>query len=125
MFTYYSTFEKLSRHHDSWRIARIRAGITTKFDLLDAIADALSFPAYFSKNYDALWDCLRTLDGISEYRVLLAHEDLPQLPEDDQRIYTEILYEALIHWETHYDEHLFAIAFPETARDGIAKLTDS
>ncbi len=124
MFTYYSTFENLSRHHGGWRIARIPTGITTKRDLLAALAEALSFPSYFGGNYDALWDCLCALDGVSEYRVLLAHEDLPDLPEEELRVYIEILYEALIFWETHYDEHIVTIAFPETARNGIAALTD-
>lgn len=125
MFTYYSTFERLARHHDGWRIARIPAGIADKQDLLAALAETLSFPAYFGKNYDALWDCLCTLDGVSEYRVLLAHEDLPCMAEDDLRVYIEILYEALIFWETHYDEHIVAIAFPEAVRSGIAALTES
>ena len=34
------------------------SAIFTSADLLDALADALSFPAHYGKNLDALYDCL-------------------------------------------------------------------
>lgn len=33
-------------------------------DLLDAVGDALSFPGYFGRNWDALDECLRDLDWL-------------------------------------------------------------
>lgn len=40
------------------QLARDKAG------LMDAIAPAFRFPAYFGKNWDALLDCLRTLPDL-------------------------------------------------------------
>lgn len=37
------------------------AGISDKAGLMDALAVAFRFPAYFGKNWDALLDCLRSL----------------------------------------------------------------
>jgi RNAse (barnase) inhibitor barstar len=37
------------------------AGIPDKAAMMDALAAAFRFPAYFGKNWDALLDCLRSL----------------------------------------------------------------
>ena len=37
------------------------AGIPGKAELMEALAAAFRFPAYFGKNWDALLDCLRSL----------------------------------------------------------------
>lgn len=37
------------------------AAARDKAGLMDALAEAFSFPAYFGKNWDALLDCLRSL----------------------------------------------------------------
>ena len=66
-----SELAKLGLH-----IAEISAKrIKTKADLLDAIAEAMNFPAYFGKNWDALEDCLRDLEWISAkgYALLIHH----------------------------------------------------
>lgn len=39
-----------------------KADFVTKEELLDHIAGALGFPAYFGRNLDALFDCLCDLD---------------------------------------------------------------
>ncbi len=39
------------------------AKIRDKAGLMDALAAAFRFPAYFGKNWDALLDCLRSLPG--------------------------------------------------------------
>lgn len=38
--------------------------IRTKDDFYDAVAAALSFPAWFGRNLDALYDCLRDLSWL-------------------------------------------------------------
>lgn len=46
--------------HAGWRFAYVdgwHGG--TKAEFLDAIGEALHFPAYYGRNYDALADCLR------------------------------------------------------------------
>jgi RNAse (barnase) inhibitor barstar len=42
------------------------ASVPAKAELMEALASALRFPAYFGRNWDALLDCLRSL-----------HEEMP------------------------------------------------
>jgi hypothetical protein len=53
-----------SVEHAGWRFAYVD-GLThqDKATFLDAVAQALSFPAHFGQNFDALTDCLRDVDG--------------------------------------------------------------
>lgn len=50
----------------------------SKRDLLDRFAAALSFPAWFGHNWDAMHDCLTDLSWLpaSAYRVVLSHPTL-------------------------------------------------
>ncbi|MGC8780904.1 MAG: barstar family protein [Anaerolineae bacterium] len=51
---------RAARH--GWRCARLDGRrIRSKAAFLDACAEALAFPAYFGRNWDALADCLRDL----------------------------------------------------------------
>lgn len=54
------------------------AGIHGKDDLMNALAEALKFPDYFGRNWDAVLDCLRDLpDHIpGEGYVLFIHDGL-------------------------------------------------
>ena len=65
-----SDLTKLGLH-----VAEISAkNIGTHSDLFSAIADAMNFPEYFGKNWDALEECLCDLEWISaKGYVLLIH----------------------------------------------------
>jgi RNAse (barnase) inhibitor barstar len=51
--------------------------ITSKGELLDAVARSLRFPDYFGRNWDALDECLRDLEWLpaSGYVILLTDAD--------------------------------------------------
>jgi len=49
------------------------AAIETRDQLHDALARQLSFPAYYGRNLDALFDCLTDLNEDTE--LLLVHAD--------------------------------------------------
>lgn len=54
---------RAGRH--GWHCARLEGRrIRSKTDFLDACAEALAFPAYFGRNWDALTDCLRDLSWL-------------------------------------------------------------
>lgn len=40
------------------RVCELRPGIASREELFDALAEALSFPEYFGRNWDAVADCL-------------------------------------------------------------------
>jgi len=64
--------------------------VTNKLGALDAIAAALSFPAYFGRNLDALLDCLNDLSWLpaGEHVLIWTHPDV--LRTADPRGYADI-----------------------------------
>src|SRR5438105_455599 len=82
-------------------VARVRRGgatphvadgsaARTKLQMLDAIAAALDFPAYFGRNLDALWDCLQDLSWLPEGRHVLVWAEPQVLRDADPRTYEVI-----------------------------------
>lgn len=127
MFHYYRPSRMPSARDDdrSTHVAAIPAGVAATRDLLKAAGDALAFPPYYGANFDAFWDCLRTLEAIAAGRVLLAHADLPALPEDDMETYIEILRDAVLFWRRHADEHVFEVWFPASARRRVERTLEA
>ena len=93
----------------------------TRDALMEALQEALSFPSWFGRNWDAVWDCLCDLHWIPERRVVLWHEELPGLEGDEQRAYLEILLDAVSDWEGD-PEHDLVVAF---TGDGIVSATEA
>lgn len=60
---------------------RIDPSIGLIDELLKALYYKLWLPGYFGFNWDALYDCLRDLEWIKLYKVVLIHEVLPAIPE--------------------------------------------
>jgi len=88
-----------------------RIGLTG--ELLRSLYYLLWFPGYFGFNWDALYDCLRDLEWIKFHKIVLVHESLPQLPEDDLKVYLEILRDSALGWvddESHELEVVFRCA---------------
>ncbi|HYH46418.1 MAG TPA: barstar family protein [Thermoanaerobaculia bacterium] len=75
--------------------------------LLDAVAMALGFPAYFGRNWDALDECLRDLGGPGGGGVVLAVEGAAELWARAPRAAGRLV-----------ESWLFAAG--EQARDGVA-----
>lgn len=71
--------------------------IGTKADLLAAIASALSFPSYFGRNLDALYDCLTDLSWLPEGEHVLIWESPSTLRDAhpaDFRAIVDVLLDA-------------------------------
>lgn len=109
---------------DSPHVAPVPAGLADVDALLRAAGAALAFPAYYGANFDAFWDCLRTLDAIAAKRVLLVHEDLPALPRDALATYAEILRDAVLYWRRRPDEHVFEAWFPDSAKRRLGRVLE-
>ncbi|PZQ16128.1 MAG: hypothetical protein DI565_10070 [Ancylobacter novellus] len=101
---------------------RLPGDISARHELLAAFSQELWFPRDFGHNWDALSDCLRDLGWMSDRRIVLVHERLPRLPEDDLKRYLAVLRDA-VRWWRFEDLHDLEVVFPKTARGRIAALS--
>ena len=122
MFHYYaSSGECPERTHNTF-VATIPEGIATVPELAEALNGALRFPGWSGKNFDALWDNLRTLDTVKEHTVVLVHRAFPKLDGDEAGVYAGLLRDAVLFWRRHAKHHAFQAWFPESDREKITAL---
>ena len=92
--------------------ARVPAGIRTADGLLAVLSEQLHFPDWFGFNWNALYDSLRDLEWLSASRIVLVHQDLPDLdPRSDRWQYLDILADAVRSWNTDPVRRL-VVVFP-------------
>ncbi|MEA2754928.1 MAG: hypothetical protein QOJ54_1217 [Aliidongia sp.] len=86
--------------------------------LMQSIADALLFPAYFGRNWNALYDCLRDFHWTDKKNIVLIHNNLPVLANEDLKTYLGILRDAVTDWKP--DEfHKFHVIFNKSAEQAV------
>ena len=94
------------------------AGCGDKADVLDRIARALRFPAWFGHNWDALADCLGDLAWLpaSGYRITLFNaQDLQAAAPEEFDTLRDVLADAAVWWA---DEGVdFSVEFDSDADD--------
>ncbi|MGH3853656.1 MAG: barstar family protein [Pseudonocardiaceae bacterium] len=77
----------LADARDRGAVAHLVGPVASKAEALEAIGVALSFPAWYGRNLDALHDCLADLSG-EHVLVWVGHR---QLEADDPNAYQAIL----------------------------------
>ena len=83
----------LERQHRGWRVRYCILGeAPTKAELLDGLADALEFPRWFGRNWDALADCLGDLD----MPTVLVIDGTARLQRDVRDTLVELLARAAV-----------------------------
>lgn len=105
-------------------LARIDPNIADTDELLRSLYYLLWFPGYFGFNWNALYDCLRDLDWISENKVMIVHESLPGIPDSDLRIYLEVLKDCILDW-VNDEKHQLEVYFNEKDQGEIERLLPS
>ena len=100
----------------SIRFVDIPADIGSLSELLAELGKRLSFPPFFGKNLDAFWDCVRVLEGVGEYRIVVRHCAMPNLPEKELSGYIELLWDSVEYWDENSGEHKFEAWFPDGDR---------
>lgn len=105
-------------------LARIDPNIADTDELLRSFYCLLWFPGYFGFNWNALYDCLRDLDWISENKVMIVHESLPGIPDSDLRIYLEVLKDCILDW-VNDEKHQLEVYFNEKDQGEIERLLPS
>lgn len=118
MFQFYKPPFK-GKDDEKGHVATLAAHIHTTRDLISKVGKALGFPKHFGKNFDAFWDCVRDLPK-DPARIVLVHQDLPKIDDEDLETYLELLRDSVLYWEKHSDEHSFAVWFPEDCEKKIA-----
>jgi hypothetical protein len=82
------------------RMARIDlAAVSDKAGLMQAVARALEFPAWFGGNWDALEDCLTDLSWHHADGHVLLVEGADALPQDDLGVFRDVLESAAAYWK--------------------------
>ena len=97
------------------------SNIQTEDDLLDKLNIHLIFPSYFGFNYNALYDCLSDFHWLKQYRIIIVHDDMPNLDDQTLKIYTKVLYDAINNWKEG-EEHTFDVVFPKQYEQKIESL---
>ncbi|WP_119313424.1 barstar family protein [Calidithermus terrae] len=119
LFIYDDQWKKLAEPGDF--VAILPRGLDTKDKLLNALAETLQFPGYFGFNWDALNDCLKDFNWLSQRRILLIHEDQTLLSGKDLTTYISILEDAASLWE-ELKEHKLIVVFPKSAESRLSSL---
>ncbi|HBU68916.1 MAG TPA: hypothetical protein DEE98_00865 [Elusimicrobia bacterium] len=91
-------------------IIKIPCNIKTENALFDVLLKGLSFP-YFGWNWNALDDCLHDFEWLRAKKIIIQHDDLPQMPVNELKIYLEVLSSAVYDWMND-SAHDFVVVFP-------------
>jgi hypothetical protein len=102
-------------------VAQLPRGLSTKEQLLDALDRELRFPDYFRRNWDALDECMGDLAWIPQKKVVLLHQDVPDLEPRALKAYLEILNDAVAKWNQG-EEHELIVVFPEETVEVIGEV---
>ena len=100
------------------------AGVSSKKALLAALARGLGLAPHFGHNWDALEESLREFSWSGGApSISIVHEALPQVGEEDLRVYLDILASSIAELRASKDAVPEVTAvFPEGVRKEVAKL---
>ncbi len=103
---------RLSPSYDAFSVFYTRIDPETSLvdELLRSLYYVLWFPGYFGFNWDALYDSLRDLSWMPCKKVVLVHESLPRLNNEDLRVYLEVLRDSVLDWHAG-DDHVLEVNF--------------
>ncbi|MFC1836326.1 barstar family protein [Thermodesulfobacteriota bacterium] len=105
-------------------VARIPRGISNREDLFDVLEKELSLPSYFGRNWDALDECLGDFHWLKAKRVVMIHDDLPDLEEHQLTTYLEVLSDSLRE-PTRGEDLELVVVFPEETRPRVTELMEA
>lgn len=119
VFSFNNASDRLS--FDDALIGVVPENVSSLIQLMQGIADVLSFPAYFGQNWNALYDCLRDFHWVDRKNIILIHKELPALTNIDLKIYLETLRDAVFDWKS--DEiHKFHVIFDKSVEQTVINM---
>jgi hypothetical protein len=96
--------------------------IRSRTELHKKLYCLLGFPGYYGFNWNALYDCLCDFHWITDKKIVLIHEQLPELPVHDLDIYLDILNDAILSWVDD-DKHELEVCFSLSDKEKIENIT--
>lgn len=95
--------------------------INSEDALFEKLYIKLISPDYFGFNWNALYDCLRDFNWVSQRKIIIIHDDLPKIERHSLKTYISILIDAMNDWKED-EEHSLDIIFPKQYEQEIASL---
>lgn len=123
IFKYFEKNAQIPKAGDDTFVGVLAKGISDVTALFDALFNILLLPGYFGFNWNALSDCLRDFHWFNEKTIILVHEEVPQLLNDDLWEYLDVLHECVKDWGDD-EKHEFIVMFPDDCRDQIVNMLD-
>ena len=112
-----------ARFHDA-QVAHILAVRSTS-ELLTTLAAKLQFPDNFGMNWNALIDCLSDFYWMEERRIVIVHDEMPDIPQGELAHYVGSLLFAMSRYHGRPDAHdEFDVVFPLDAFDEVQRAID-
>jgi hypothetical protein len=101
-------------------VSRVPAGTRTVDELLESVKRFMKYPPYCGDNWDAVDECIQSLEEVEEDVMVLVHEDMLEGLEREQRdVYLDVLVGAEQHWSNLEPKRLIVV-FPRGA-EGIVE----
>ncbi len=102
-------------------VVDIQQQISNQNELYDMYKRTVTFPDYFGDNWDAFFDVLKDLSWVPQENIIIRHFFLPVLPENELRVYLEILADSVEFW-TKFDRHKMVVYFSIEVEEKIKEL---
>ena len=103
------------------------SSVSDKEHLMNDFQKRLCFPEYFGKNWDALYDCLLSLDDLVDAHaskdIALIYEKLPTIDNVSLKRFLEVLHDAASTL-TNFEGYRMFIVFPQTSFATVQSLCD-
>jgi len=110
--------------NDEKFVVDVGKNISTKADLLEALASKLGAPSFYGRNWDSLLDMLRDLSWIKQKQVAIFHSELPQLDDESVKSYLGVLSDALNYVGRDCRGNRLQIIFPAKARELLSSIVN-
>lgn len=95
--------------------------IKGKEELFRQLSIHLNFPEYFGFNWDALLDLFSDFNWINQTKIILVHDEAPELNDNDLRIYCDVVSNAIASWNSYKEgkKHRLEVVFPVDAMESL------
>lgn len=122
-FVFMDNIDKVDILENSY-VVDIQQKISNEEELFEIYANALHFPDYFGKNWNAFWDVMADLHWVPQKNLIIKHHKPLLMSDENLRVYIEILCDTVNHWEKIKDRNI-VICFQNSLKNKIDQILAS